>query len=533
MKKLIDNGYGPLVIAIAVAFGVYLGNFLNFNTGNNSSLFGSNFKNQKVQRLLDFIDNDYVDEVDTDSILDVAINKILENLDPHSTYIPANVHQQIKENMAGSFVGIGVQFRMYKDTILVINVLENGPSSKAGLHNGDRILMADSDTLYGKHIYSDSIITKLKGVEGTKVELKIYRPTTDEIITKTITRGTVPLKSVDVAYMINDSLGYIKINRFAGTTYDEFDKSLSKLLKSGMKSLVVDLRDNPGGFMHVAKKIADEFLHDDKLIVYTKNRKGEIDKEFSTGKGKFQEGNLYILINENSASASEVVSGALQDNDRGTIVGRRSFGKGLVQQELDLGDGSAVRLTTARYYTPTGRSIQKSYSHGNKSYFNDYIRRLHHGELVNKDSIEVNDSLKFVTPKGKIVYGGGGIIPDVFVPVDTTSYKSWIYRAISYSNLSDFFLNYVDSHREELEKKGYDNFRKTFDAKGEVYDEYIEFLKSKGMKLTSDPKAEELLKLRIKAYVASLVWGEEKMYPIWDEIDPMLLKVKDLESNTK
>jgi len=531
MKKLVENGYGPLIIAVAVATGIFLGNYLNFETQTASTIFGSNFKNQKVQRLLNFIDNEYVDEIDTDSILDVAINNILENLDPHSTYIPANMHKQVQESMAGSFVGIGVQFRMYKDTVLVINVLKEGPSFKAGLHNGDRILMANSDTIYGKGIISDSIIGKLKGKKGTEVELKIYRPTDKTTFNKTITRGSVPLKSVDAAYMVNDSLGYIKINRFAGTTYDEFDKSLSSLQDLGMKSLILDLRDNPGGFMHIAKSIADEFLHDNKLIVYTKNRKGEVDKEFSTGKGKFQEGNLYVLINENSASASEVVSGALQDNDRGTILGRRSFGKGLVQQELDLGDGSAVRLTTARYYTPTGRSIQKSYSHGNKSYFNDYARRLYHGELVNKDSIEVNDSLKFVTPKGKVVYGGGGIIPDVFVPVDTTSYENWVYQAINYSYLSEFFLKYADAHRLELEDLGYNNFRKSFDKNGEIYSQYLKFLKTKGVKYTTSTKAEEILKLRIKAYVASLIWGDEKMYPIWDEIDPMLKKVKDLEAN--
>lgn len=531
MKKLIENGYGPLIIGVAVAVGVFLGNYLNIRT-TPTKIFGSNFKNQKVQKLLNYIDNEYVDDVDTDSILDVAINNILENLDPHSTYIPASIHDQVKENMAGSFVGIGVQFRMYHDTVFVINVLKDGPSFKAGLHNGDRILVANSDTVYGKNIFSDDIIGKLKGKEGTEVKLKIYRPTSKTIIDKTITRGKVPLKSVDVAYMMNDSLGYIKINRFASTTYDEFDSSITKLLDSGMNSLVLDLRDNPGGFMHIAKKIADEFLPNNELIVYTKNRKGEIDKEFSTGKGKFQKGKLYILINENSASASEVVSGALQDNDRGTIIGRRSFGKGLVQQELDLGDGSAVRLTTARYYTPTGRSIQKPYTKGNKFYEDDYLRRLHNGELINKDSITINDTLKFVTPKGKIVYGGGGIIPDVFVPVDTTNYERWVYQAIKYSNLSEFFLSYVDNNRLELEKMEYNIFRKNFDNDNAVYNQFISFLEAKGVKITKNKKSEELLKLRIKAYVASLVWSDEKMYPIWDEIDPMLLKVLEVKSNS-
>ena len=530
MKKLIENGYGPLIIGIAIALGVFLGSYLNVQTSP-TAVFGSDFKNQKILRLLNFIDNEYVDEVDTDSIIDVAINNVLAKLDPHSTYIPASMHQQVKENMDGSFVGIGVQFRMYNDTVFVINVLKNGPSSKAGLHNGDRILIADRDTLYGKNIKSDSVISHLKGRKGSDVELAIYRPSSKQLLTKIITRGDVPLKSVDVAYMINDSLGYIKINRFAGTTFKEFDESLQDLQKQGLKSLVLDLRDNPGGFMHIAKKIADEFLPEEELIVYTKNRNGEVDKEFSSGDGKFQNGNLYVLINENSASASEVVSGALQDNDRGTIVGRRSFGKGLVQQELDLGDGSAVRLTTARYYTPTGRSIQKPYIKGDKSYFNDYTRRLHNGELLDADSIKVNDSLRFVTPKGKVVYGGGGIIPDVFVAVDTTSYDRWVYQAIRYTNLSEFFLKYVDAHRLELEKMDYTFFRDNFDDKGLVYSDFITFLEDKGVKTTHDSKAESILKLRIKSYVASLVWGDEMMYPIWDSIDAMLLKVDSLEAD--
>lgn len=529
MKKLIENGYGPLLFGIAIAIGILLGNSLSFN-GSTNTFLGNNFKNQKVQRLIDFINNDYVDEVDTDSILDIAINSILSDLDPHSTYIPAEIHQQIIENMEGSFVGIGVEFRMYKDSVLVINVLKGGPSERMGLHNGDRILMANTDTLYGKSIISDTVITKLKGIKGTNVDLSIYRPTAKKVLKKVVTRGDVPIKSVDVAYMINDSLGYIKINRFAGSTFDEVDRSLSVLLDKGMKSLILDMRDNPGGFMHIAKKIADEFLPDDELIVYTKNRKGDVDKKYSTGKGKFKKGNLYVLINENSASASEVVAGALQDNDRGIIIGRRSFGKGLVQQELDLGDGSAVRLTIARYYTPTGRSIQKPYVKGGHDYQNDYADRLRNGELLEADSIKVNDDLKFVTPKGKVVYGGGGIIPDVFVPIDTSKYDHWLYEAIRYSNLSNFFLNYVDANRTMLENIEYNDFRSRFDEDNYVYNDFIKYLNDLGVKTKNGTKEKYILKLRIKAYVARLVWGDEKMYPIWNEIDPILIKIDSLET---
>ncbi|MCK5781109.1 MAG: S41 family peptidase [Flavobacteriales bacterium] len=529
MKKLIENGYGPLLFGIAMAIGVFIGVSLNFNS-KVESIFKVNFKNQKVQRLIDFINEDYVDEVDTDSILEVAINNILDNLDPHSTYIPADIHGRIQESMDGSFVGIGVEFRMYRDTVLIVNVLKGGPSEKSNLHNGDRILVADVDTLFGRNIISDSVVSILKGVRDTKVRLSIYRPSSKEFFEKEIVRGKVPIKSVDVAYMINDSLGYMKINRFAGSTYVEFSESLEKLQNIGLKSLVIDLRNNPGGYMHIAKQIADEFLPADKLIVFTKNRKGYVDEEFSSGEGKFKEGNLYVLIDENSASASEVVAGALQDNDRGTIVGRRSFGKGLVQQELDLGDGSAVRLTTARYFTPTGRSIQKPYVGHDNSYDDDYLRRMHSGELLDKDSIKVDDTLKYVTPMGKVVYGGGGIIPDVFVALDTTQYEAWLYSAIRYSYLNEFFLDYVDYNRLELEDMGYEQYRMTFDPDDVVYNRYIKFVSKKGVEISKDEVSKDMLKLRIKAFIARLVWGDEKLYPIWDKIDTMIHIVDSLEN---
>ncbi len=412
--------YLPLIIGVAIATGVFVGGKLNF-TDSSDRLFTSNSKKDKLNRLIDYIDYEYVDEINTDSIVDVTVNGILNNLDPHSVYIPKSELQRVSENMKGDFVGIGINFYTYKDTIAVIRAVKNGPSDKAGIKSGDRIVVANGDSIYGKKWSNNDIINKLKGEINTLVDLKVYRREEANLLDFTIKRDHVPIKSVDASYMMTDDMGYIKINRFAESTYKEFKSGLDELQKQGATKLVLDLRDNPGGFLSIAEQIVDEFLEDDKLILFTKNKKGSIEKSFATRKGDFEDGEVYVLINENSASASEIIAGALQDNDKGTIIGRRSYGKGLVQREMELGDGSAVRLTVSRYFTPTGRSIQRSYDTGNKDYYDEYFERLDSGELLDADKIEVNDSLKFTTPKGKIVYGGGGIIPDVFVPIDTST----------------------------------------------------------------------------------------------------------------
>src|SRR5690606_11410735 len=360
-----------------------------------------------------------VDEVNTDSIVDVTVNGILDNLDPHSTYIPKSELQRVTENMQGDFVGIGVSFYTYKDTIAVIRPVEGGPSQKAGIRSGDRIIMADGDSIFGRTWSNDAIMEKLKGEKDSKIQLKVYRRGEPHLLDFTVKRSDIPINSVDAAYMLTSDMGYIKINRFAGSTYKEFKKALDRLQNEGATKLALDLRDNPGGFLGIAEQIVDEFLEDDKLILFTKNKSGNIEKSFATRRGDFEEGEIYILINENSASASEIIAGALQDNDKGTIVGRRSYGKGLVQREMALGDGSAVRLTVSRYYTPTGRSIQRPYENGkSEEYYNDYHKRLSVDELNDEPHIQVDDSLRFVTPKGKVVYGGGGIIPDIFVSLD-------------------------------------------------------------------------------------------------------------------
>jgi carboxyl-terminal processing protease len=439
------NKYIPFIIGLAIGAGVLIGGKLNF-TDTSDNLFSTNSKKDKLNRLIDYIDYEYVDDIDTDSIVDVTVNGILDNLDPHSTYIPKEDLKRITENMKGDFVGIGINYYPYKDTIAVIKPTEGGPSERAGIMSGDRILLADGDTIYGRTITNDLISEKLKGDKNTKVKLTVYRKGEDELLEFDVKRKNIPIKSVESSYMLTDELGYIKMNRFAESSFKEFKAALEELQEQGATKLALDLRDNPGGFLGIAEQIADEFLEDDKLILFTRDKKGREERTYATGRGDFEDGEIYILINENSASASEVIAGALQDNDKGTIVGRRSYGKGLVQREMALGDGSAVRLTVSRYYTPTGRSIQKPYINGdNRSYYNDYYKRMRTGELADEESIEVDDSLKFTTPKGKVVYGGGGIIPDIFVPVD----RSYDNETINYLRRRGHFGYFVF---EELDK---------------------------------------------------------------------------------
>jgi len=398
----ISNKYLPILFFSTLAFGVILGAMLNFpNSGNG---FLTNNPKNKLNKLVDFINNEYVDNVNSDSIVDLTVTGILDKLDPHSVYINKSEMREVSQSMKGDFVGIGINFYMFNDTLAVINPIKNGPSDKAGLQAGDRILYAGSAKLFGRKLPTDSLFSKLKGKVGSEVELTVFRKNGNKFLKYKVIRGVIPIKSVDVAVMVDKTTGYIKINRFSETTYDEFEKGLTQLKKQGAQSLVIDLRENGGGYLEQAVKIADDFLKEGQLIVFTKNKRGEVSKTFATDGGTFEAGNIFVLINENSASASEILAGALQDNDRATIVGRRSFGKGLVQQEMDFGDGSAVRLTVARYYTPTGRSIQKSYKKGNEDYFNESIHRFKSGELYKKDSIKIINPQKYKTPKGKIVY---------------------------------------------------------------------------------------------------------------------------------
>jgi len=507
---------------MAVGLGIFIGSTLDYSKKKNLMLFGGTPQEEKIKRLIDYIQYDYVDKVDTDSLLDGTIKNILGKLDPHSVYIPAGDADAISERMNGEFVGIGVQFRMHKDSITVTKVLKGGPSEKAGLKWGDRILLADTDTPYGKALDNNFIISKLKGKPNTKVNLTIYRKSEDKMYTILLKRGKVPIKSVDSHYMINDSLGYIKVSRFAATTYDEFKKSLDELIAKKMNSLVLDLRGNPGGYLGVATKMVDEFLEDDKLIVFTKNKGGKINKSFASSRGDFEDGKVYVLIDENSASASEIIAGALQDNDKGIIVGRRSFGKGLVQQEMELGDGSAVRLTISRYYTPTGRSIQKPYE-GKKDYYNDSFReRFLNGELGSRDSIKVNDSLKFTTPKGKIVYGGGGIVPDVFVPIDSVAYFGTFYIGA----MQNFVFDYVDEHRSALDNITLEQFKINFDKDEKILNEFLDIVKKNTQgEIDHIPHFKKYL----KSFFAQSLFDDNIFNQMLNESDKMLEKIKEIK----
>jgi len=522
MNKL--KTFLPIIIGTSIALGVLIGSYLNFNKKTITFWGMSNNKSEvKLKRLINFIQYDYVDKVDTDSLLDMAITNMLSKLDPHSVYIPANRRKQISEEMNGKFVGVGIQFLMFKDSLTVSKVITNGPSFKAGIMAGDRILMADKDTLFGKKLSNKFIIKTLKGKKNTKVALGIYRKATQKYFTTTVTRNDVPIKSLDAFYMINDTLGYIKLNKFSATSYKEFHKALISLEKLGMKSLVFDLRDNPGGYLQIAIKIADEFLSKGQLIVSTKNKGGQVEESFATAKGDFEKAGVFVLIDEGSASASEIIAGALQDNDRGTIVGRRSFGKGLVQQEMSLGDGSSVRLTTARYYTPTGRSIQKPYNHkGNKGYFREFEKRFKEGELTNADSIKVVDSLKFITPKGKIVYGGGGIVPDVFVPIDTVGYLNGLY----FNSLNNFVFDYVDKHRADYKNLTFESFKINFDKDNTILNTYLKRLGG-FVKPHKIPKKQ--IKFYLKAVFARELFDDNAFYEMYNKEDGMIAKVLSLK----
>ncbi|RDI06766.1 S41 family peptidase [Flavobacterium sp. AG291] len=515
--------YLPIALSLALAIGLLMGSFLNFPVEKRGMISSSN--KSKLNKLIDFIEREYVDDIDTDSIVDITVNSILEKLDPHSIYITKNEMDEVSQSMKGDFVGIGVNFYMYKDSVAVIKPIPGGPSERAGIKAGDRILFADNSKLFGRKMTNDTLFSKLKGEEGSKVTLTVFRKSENRKFKVNVTRDVVPIKSVDAAVMAGSNTGYIKVNRFAETTADEFHRSLINLKAQGATSLIVDLRDNGGGYLEKAVEIADEFLKDGQLIVMTKNKKNREDRTYATKKGDFESGKLYVLINENSASASEILAGAIQDNDRGVIVGRRSFGKGLVQREMPLGDGSAVRLTVARYYTPSGRSIQRSYDHGGEEYFNDFEKRYESGELYSADSIKIADTLKFKTAKGRIVYGGGGIIPDRFVPQEGKHGDEAVTMVMQSGIVSYFVFEQLDKDRNGF--KGMQNSQMITDKvmTGDKYfDAFSGYLAKNGLVFYLN-KHKERVKHYLAAEFARQLLSEKAYYQMVLKEDNMVKAV--------
>ncbi|MDT8415261.1 MAG: S41 family peptidase [Flavobacteriaceae bacterium] len=516
----------PFMYALLIAFGIVLGSLLSFNA--KPAFLSKNSGKEKLSRLIDYIDKEYVDNVNTDSIVDLTVNSILAKLDPHSVYIPKSEMAATAENMKGDFVGIGVNFYFYKDSLAVINPVPGSPSQKVGIKAGDRILFAGNRKLFGADVTTDTLVNLLKGEVNSEVDLEVYRRGEKELLKFKISRDHIPIKSVDASYMLTPELGYIKINRFAESTYQEFTTALDSLIALNAKELVLDLRGNPGGYVGIAEKILDEFLPKDTPMLTTKNKSGKETKGIATAKGRFENKPLYVLIDENSASASEIVAGALQDNDIGTIVGRRSFGKGLVQREMALGDGSAVRLTIARYYTPTGRSIQRPYENGVNAYYDDFYNRYENGEFIDKDSIKVDDSLKFKTPKGKIVYGGGGIIPDVFVPTDTIQGSEALRYLELNGNFNFFIFESIDENRETFSALTFKDFDRENVFPDSLVNKFINSYTERGLRLQYQ-SFKDKLKVYLTANLAGQLFGNEYKAILLNKEDPVIRRVLELD----
>ena len=472
----------PFLMAICLVAGILIGTFYtNHFSGNKLGII--NTSSNKLNALLHIIDEQYVDTVNMFNLVEEAMPQILAELDPHSSYIPAKDLEAVNSDLKGSFSGIGVQFTIQDDTIHINSVIQGGPSEKVGLLAGDRIVEVDDSAFVGKIVTNAEAMRRLKGEKGSKVKLGIYRPGEKELLHFTVIRGDIPVKSIDAAYMINDKFGYVKVNKFGETTYPELLVALAKLSQANCKGMIIDLRGNTGGYMAAAIQMVNEFLPNNKLIVYTEGRKSPRKNYTSNGTGSSQTMPLIVLMDEGSASASEIFAGAIQDNDRGTIIGRRSFGKGLVQQPIEFSDGSAIRLTIARYYTPSGRCIQKPYEKGNDAeYEMDIITRYEHGEFFSADSIKQNIKEIYHTSLGRTVYGGGGIMPDIFVPQDTTGMTSYYRMAATRGLIVRYTLDYTDKNRSKLQE--YDTPQKmgTYLKTQNLLEKFAEYAEGKGLK---------------------------------------------------
>jgi carboxyl-terminal processing protease len=515
----------PLIFSIVMIIGMFFGFRLHQQTGSSKGLFARE-QRSTLQEAIDLIRNKYVDKVKIDSLQDNAMDGLMDQLDPHSVYIPNREVAEANEDITGNFDGIGVEFNIFEDTVNVLYVVPGGPGDKAGLQIGDRIIKVDDRNIVSKTLPSDDIRRMIRGESGTKVKLTIYRNATIQYFY--VQRGTIPLPSLDAAYMLDATNGYIRLNKFSETTYREFMRAMEDLQAKGMKGLVLDLRGNGGGLVSQAVNIADEFIADDELIVYTQGTNSEKHEYRASKQGVFETGKLVVLVDELTASASEIVAGALQDLDRATIVGRRTFGKGLVQEQYTISDGSAIRLTVARYFTPRGRSIQRPYDKGKKVYMEEVLQRYQNGEMINPDSIHAPKGEAFKTKGGRVVYGGGGIMPDVFVPIDTSSYTQNITKLYLDGRFNNYVYLYYMDHQNEM--RGYKtpaDFSRGFRGSEEAWKGLVEYAVKDSVNLRVVPEKDKLeVERRIRAYLARLRWRTQGYYEVSNLGDPVVTKAK-------
>ncbi len=517
----------PLLLAIAIVVGIYIG----VKYSNSPISVIPNFGQSKINGLMYLISNEYVDSVNIDSLTEKVIPKIIGELDPHSSYIPAEDLEMVNNDLDGSFSGIGIQFSILNDTIMVVDVISGGPSEKAGVLAGDRIVSVNDSSITGSSITNEKVMHRLRGAKNSNVKLSILRPSSKDIIDIDITRGDIPVNSVDVAFKPNDEIGYIKVSKFGKHTYSEFLTSLAKLAVEGTSKFIIDLRGNSGGYMESAINMVNEFLPAGYMIVYTKGNASPLNEVFSNGMGSFQDNQIVVLVDEWSASASEIFAGAIQDNDRGLIIGRRSFGKGLVQQQIPFNDGSAIRLTIARYYTPSGRSIQKEYKMGDsENYEMDLLNRFEHGEFDSQDSIHMNDSIKYKTIYGRTVYGGGGIMPDIFVPRDTSFYSPYLTQVVNNGIIYQFAFKYSDENREKLSKFKSAKSLLVYLKGEDILSQFVTFAASKDIKARPvyiNISRKEILN-NLYANIARNILGDEAFYPIVLMNDETFRKAVDI-----
>lgn len=527
-KKNITLVAMPLLLTLGVLGGIFIGRYITRRTLSNEE--------EKFRTVLRLIESEYVDVVDIDSLIEVTMPQLLSSLDPHSAYIPASELTGVNEDLQGSFSGVGVSFQIINDSVNVIEVIPGGPAEKVGILSGDRIIKADSVDLTGSEISQDDVFKNLKGAKGSKVVLQVKRSTSEQPLTFDVIRGDIPVNSVDVAYMVDEEVGYLRVTKFARNTYLEFFNALNDLKAEGAKKFIIDLRGNTGGFMDQAIFMANEFLPAGKMIVYTKGRRAENETmAISDGRGNFKDAEITVLTNEGSASASEIFSGAIQDNDRGLVIGRRSFGKGLVQNQTELPDSSAIRLTVARYYTPSGRSIQKEYERGaSDKYDLDIIDRFSHGEFYSADSIKLDKSKIFTTSNGRKVYGGGGIMPDIFVPEDTIGVTSYYISVVNKGLIQKFAFSVADKYRAMLDDvKSLDRLLKVLPRDNTLLDNFVSFAVKNGVpaRWYYINQSKSLLLNQIKAMIARDVLGYPAFIRLLNEDDPTVLKALEALKN--